>query len=413
MDNQTFDLNSNSDNYQDGSKAGPKSSFLAYLLIIAKNRKFIISSLFVVTFTVAILSLFLPNWYTAKTTVLPPEKEGFLVGVSGAGGLSSILGDLALPIMATPSDVLASILNSRRVAEAVIEAEGLQPYYGLKTKEKTLKEVWSHLKVWVGEEGIVNLTYEDKNRDKAAGIANSFTKKLDEVNRQTQISKAKNKRLFLEERLTQTETALQEAEQNLKKFKETKKLAALDEQTKSTIESGAELKAKLDSIEVELYVASKTMPSSAFARELRLRKEELSRKIKLSDSTLVQIASVSLDFAVLYREVAIQSRVFDLLTQELEKAKIEEAKDTPSLQILDQAVAPEKKSRPKRTYLVAFTGFLTLLSSIFWVFVKEFLANFKLQNPQEFNKLQTVYRGVSGDLTQFHRSLLRFKKTKV
>ncbi|OGC78731.1 MAG: hypothetical protein A2145_03875 [candidate division Zixibacteria bacterium RBG_16_40_9] len=160
-------------------------------------------------------------------------------------------------------------------------------------------------------------------------------------------------------------------------------------------------------------MASKTMPSSAFTRDLRLRKEELSRKLKLSDSTLVQMASISLDFAMLYREVAIQSRVFDLLTQEFEKTKIEEAKDTPSLQILDQAVPPEKKSRPKRTYLVAFTGFLSLLSSIFWVFLKEFLANFKLQNPQEFIKLQTVYRGVSGDLTQFRRSLLRFKRTKV
>ncbi len=413
MDNQTFDLNSNSDNSGDGSKNREKSNFLSYLLVIAKNRKFIISSFFVITFTVAILSLFLPNWYTAKTTILPPEKEGFLVGVSGAGGLSSILGDMALPIMATPSDVLASILNSRRVAEAVMEAQSLQPYYGLKTNEKTLKEVWSHLKVWVGEEGIVNLTYEDKNRDKAAAIANSFIEKLDEVNRQTQVSKAKSKRTFLEERLAQTEDHLKEAEENLKKFKETKKVASLDEQTKATIESGAELKANLDSIEVELYVASQTMPSSAFTRELRLRKEELSRKLKLSDSTLVQMASVSLDFAVLYREVAIQSRVFDLLTQELEKAKMEEAKDTPSLQILDQAVAPEKKSRPKRTYLVAFAGVLSLLSSIFWVFIKEFLTNFKLQNPQEFNKLQTVYRGVSGDLTQFRRSWLRFKKTKV
>src|SRR5574341_1389759 len=174
MDHQAFDLNSNSDNYRDGSQKREKSNFLSYLLVIAKNRKFIISSFFVVTFTVAILSLFLSNWYTAKTTILPPEKEGFLVGVSGAGGLSSILGDLALPIMATPSDVLASILNSHRVGEAVIEAQNLQQYYGLKTKEKTLKEVWSHLKVWVGEEGIVNLTYEDKNRDKAAAIANGF-----------------------------------------------------------------------------------------------------------------------------------------------------------------------------------------------------------------------------------------------
>jgi len=413
MDNQAFDLNSNSDISGDGSKNGPKSSFLSYLLVIARNRKFIIGSFFVVTFTVAILSLFLPNWYTAKTTILPPEKEGFLVGVSGGSGVSSIIGEMALPLMATPSDVLASILNSRRVAQAVIDTEDLQGYYGLNTKEKTLKEVWSHLKVWVGEEGIVNLTYEDKNRDKAAGIANSFIGKLDEVNRQTQISKAKNKRVFLEERLTQTEEKLKEAEENLKKFKESKKVASLDEQTKSTIESAADLKANLDSIEVELYVATKTSPASPFTLELRLRREELTRKLKQADSTLVQMASMSLDFTLLYRDVALHNRVFDLLTQELERAKIEEAKDTPSLQILDQAVPPEKKSRPKRTYLVAFAGFLTLLSSIFWVFLREFLSNFKRQNPQEFNQLQNVYQGVSGDITQFRRSLLKFKKTKI
>src|SRR4030067_161716 len=117
MDNQAFDLNSNSDNYTDGSPTREKSNFLSYLLVIARNQKFIIGSFFVVTFTVAILSLFLPNWYTAKTTILPPEKEGFLVGVSGSGGLSSIMGGLALPLMDTPSGVFGFLFNNRKVGQ--------------------------------------------------------------------------------------------------------------------------------------------------------------------------------------------------------------------------------------------------------------------------------------------------------
>ena len=413
MENSPLDFNSDSRILGDGAKTEEKSNFLNYFLTIVKQRKFILSTFFVVIFSVAILSLFLPNWYTAKTSVLPPEKEMLQYSTSPLGGLSSILGGMALPLLATPSDVMASILKSRTVAEAVIEKEGLKNYYKQKTPEKTLRETWSHLKAWAGEEGLVYLTFEDKNRNRAASVANSFIEELDKVNRETQVSKAKSRRLFLQERLDQTEAKMKKADENLKDYKKAKKLASLDEQIKAAVELAAKTKANLDSIEVELYVVGKMNPSSLDAKELKWRKEELSKKLKGFDSTFVYIAGISYDFANLYREFAIHSRVYDLLTQEFEKTKIEEGKDTPSLQVLDKAVPPEKKSRPKRTYLVAFAGSITLLASIFWVFLKEYLANFRRKNPQEFNKLELIYRGISKDVVDLRRNLLRFRKTRV
>src|SRR4030065_2769580 len=122
-----LDLNRDLENQVQPEPESDKIDLAAYLLVLVKYRKFIILNFVTICVVVAGISLLFPNWYTAKTTILPPEKQGLSLGLSSSllSGLSSLGGGMALPLMATPSDVYASIADSRSVAEEVIQAEEL------------------------------------------------------------------------------------------------------------------------------------------------------------------------------------------------------------------------------------------------------------------------------------------------
>src|SRR4030066_1700930 len=126
-----LDLNSGLETQVPTEPESDKIDLAAYLLVLVKYRKFILLNFITICLVVAGISLLFPNWYTAKTTILPPEKQGLSLGLSSSllSGLSSLGGGMALPLMATPSDVYASIAESRSVAEEVIKTEELMKYY--------------------------------------------------------------------------------------------------------------------------------------------------------------------------------------------------------------------------------------------------------------------------------------------
>jgi len=329
--------------------------------------------------------------------------------------------------MATPSDVYAAILKSRTVTEAVVEKENLISVYKIKSREATIKELISRVSVNVTPEGLISLSYEDRDRNKTADVANRFVQELDRVNRETSTSKAKNARIFIEERLAQTQKDLNLAEENLKRFQEENKTLVLDEQMKSAIEKAADLKAEMVSSEIELNVLSKTMsPSHPQIASLRSKVNEIKRQLgvlelgnqeeKPEDKTVLDVAfnqvpSLSLQLARLIREVKIQETVFELLTQQYEQYKIEENKDTPTVQILDKAVPPEKKAKPKRAFLVGISGILSLFASVTFVFGQEYVKKSRKRNPEGFKKLDTLWGAWRQDVYDM-RKRLSFKSGK-
>jgi tyrosine-protein kinase Etk/Wzc len=398
-----------------------KVDIFSYLTVLVSYRRFIFLNFIVVCVIVAVISFFLPQWYRANTTILPPQTESLNLGIASSllGAASGLGSSYSLPLMATPSDVYAAILKSRTVTKSVVEKENLMTAYRLKSEDAAIKELSSRVAVNVTAEGLIILSYEDRNRNRAAEVANCFVQELDRVNRETSSSKAKNARIFIEERLAKTQKDLSSAEENLQKFQENNKTLVLDEQMKSAIQKAADLKAEMVSSEIELNVLSKTMsPSHPQIQSLRSRINEINRQLDLlewgdqkekpEDKTVLdvsfnQVPSLSLQLARLIREVKIQETVFELLTQQYEQYKIEENKDTPTVQVLDKAVPPEKRARPKRGFLVAISGILSLFASVALVFGQEYVKRSKIQNPEGFNRLETllgVWRKDVQDLRQ-------------
>ena len=293
--------------------------------------------------------------------------------------------------------------------------------YGIKSKEAALKELVSRVSVNVTPEGLISVSYEDRDRNRTADVTNRFVQELDRVNRETSTSKAKNARVFVEERLTQAQRDLSLAEENLRKFQEENKTLILDEQMKSAIEKAADLKAEMVSSEIELNVLSKTMsPSHPQIQSLQSKVNEIKRQLgvlelgkeeeKPEDKTVLDIAfnqipSLSQQLARLIREMKIQEAVFEFLTKQYEQYKIEENKDTPTVQVLDKAVPPEKRAKPRRAFLVGISGILSLFASVTFVFGQEYVKKSRKRNPEEFKKLDTLWGAWRQDVYDLKKRL--------
>lgn len=398
-----------------------ESSLWDYLAVVIKWRRVIVANFLIVAVIVAVISLFLPPWYEARTTILPPEKETGSLGLSAGllGGLGAAFlggGGMALPTFATPSDVYAAMLKSRRVAERVVESNDLMELFKTKSMARAVETLKSRLSVTVGKEGIIAVAYEDKDPVRAAEVTNSFVEHLNLVNQEVNVSKARSTREFVEGRLAETEEDLNLAEENLKAFQEKHKAIALDEQVRSQIIYAAELEGQLVMAEIQLGVLRKMLSEShQEVRQQRARIEEIKKQLRILDEGPVggkpeetlgmkvpfnEAPSLGLELARLTRELKVQGTIFELLTQQHEQAKIQENKDTPTVNVLDRAHPPEKKVRPARAQLVALSGAISIFITIFAVFFVEHLYRIKREKPETWERISKMTAALKGDFSQ-------------
>ncbi|KPL16983.1 MAG: hypothetical protein AMJ92_12275 [candidate division Zixibacteria bacterium SM23_81] len=394
-------------------------NFWDYLAVLVKWRKLIVLNFVAVCLIAVALSLVLPKWYKAKATLLPPEES------SNTSAIASLLTDLPLggltiPGTTTSTDLFVAILGSRTVAEGVIQKLDLMEVYKSKNLEGAVETLQKHSSFGITKEGVLTIEVEEKDPHLAAKVANAFVVELDRVNQETNVSQAKSKRLFVERRLKESQLELEKAEEELKLFQEKNKAISLPVQISTAIERAAELKAEQVSLEIQLGVllktASRSHPQVEHLRsqisEIQKQLEKIefgnvpnlsSQKPGSSERTefhvpFSKVPTVGLELARLTRNLKIQEAVYGLLTQQYEQAKIEEAKDTPTVQILDVALPPIRKSKPNRKMFVIFLGFLSLFLSMVCAFSVEYFQRLRVTQAEEYDRVSGLFHILKGDI---------------
>jgi len=388
-------------------------NLLDYWRVIKKRRKVILLLFFASVVAAAVISLLMTPIYQAKATLMPVESSQgrFSAALGSLQNLPFIGGAVGGALGKTATDKLSSILNSRTVAEDVIKSLKLVPILFQDdwdekndrwkiSKPPTLQDTVRLLqrdmvKIADDRKGLISISVEYKNPELAANIANEYMDALQRFLSTSAISLAKRNRIFLEKQIGVTKKDLRETEESLKDFQTSKKIAVLDAQAEAAIKAQAELKAQIITREVQLGAfrefATKEHPDvKRLEDELREFRQQLNRLeegtknpgkkesigafIALSDAP-----TVGLEYGRLRRDAMIQQKVFELLTQQLELAKIEEAKDELTFQVIDPAIPPEKRIKPKRTLNVMLAGVVSLFLGVFLVFFLEYLAKQKSQ----------------------------------
>ncbi len=366
---------------------------LDYWRVLVKHKKLIGAMVGLAFLASLIISLLLPKTYASTASVLPPQETGAF----GSGLMSQLpteLDTLAGGILRTKSasEVWAGILKSQNVRDAIIERFNLREIYEAETIEDTRKALDKRVHIEQSKEGIVSITVEDRNPERAADLANAFVEELDRVNKEVVTTSGKRMRVFLEKRLISAEPELAKAEEAVKVFQEKNKAVKLDDQSKAIIEAIGTVKGQLMTKEVELHtLLSYATPTHPQVGILRTQVEELRQKLReleegeqhnpvVPQNIFIptdKIPDLALQYARLLRNVMVQETLFKLLTQQYEMARIQEAKDSPTVQILDYGKVPEKKAKPKRTIIVLLSTFAAGFFGIFLSFFSDYLSSIK------------------------------------
>ena len=305
-----------------------------------------------------------------------------------AGGMAQNLG-LGLPSMpTTPTDVFVSILKSRVMADDVIAKFSLMDRYREKTMVETRKELEDHLRITVTKEKVIKVAVEDTDPQIAADMANFYVANLDQVNRTVTVSKAGQNRAFIERRLAETVESMARAEEALRDFQAKNKTVAVEAQAKVMIEAAAILQGQITAQEVQLQVmGSYLSPDNPDLARIRSNVEELKKQLTIMGSgkdgkgmvlgdrlhpAMTSVPDLALQFGRLFRQVKVQETLFTLLTSQHEQAKIAEARDTPTVQVLDPAVPADKRSRPRLLLNLAVAGMLSLVVGVFAAFFLDY-----------------------------------------
>jgi uncharacterized protein involved in exopolysaccharide biosynthesis len=405
-------------------------NLLDYVNVVVERRRMIIRNAFVAAVLMAVISLFLPKTWTATATLLPPEERE-------SSPLSSLMSNMpisvpGLPGLSSSSDVFVEILRSRSVSGGVVERKydyrnqkmDLLEFWGYKSVQQAVKQLQKHTTVFANEQGIVSISVELGDPVLAAQVANALVDELDRVNQEKSFSKAKNSRMYIEEQLQQTERDLKKASEQLAKFQSEFKAVNLEEQTKVAIEKAGEIKGTIMAKEIELEVASQTMKGdNPQVQQLQKHLEGLRRQyehLQFGNSVPFEeqkdyfipfsdVPEVGLRFAELVREVKVQETVWQLLNQQYYSAKIQEARDTPTVQVLDEAIPPEMRTSPKRRTLVTTAFFLAGLFSVFWSFVLEYKTRLR-ERKGESQKLNHIVNELKSDVISAKTILSEFSR---
>src|SRR5690606_38438755 len=318
-----------------------------------------------------------PVSYRANVTVLPPESK------TNMGGLGSLLGTQDFSSLLTgtfsnaTSQLYIEILKSRSAAEYVVQKHNLVEYYNVDTKLEAVKELQDALYIELSKEGIITLNVEtktsalplifgdiDSTKKLSAALANSYIEALDMINRDKLASKARQAREYIEVQLTNTKTQLDSVEMRLMLFQTSNEAISLPEQVNAAIEAAANLKSEIVITEIELeMMRSNLREDNKTLIALQSKLEELRaqyNKLELgSQDYLVafkEVPELGMELASLLREVKIQNEVYLMLQQQYYKEKIQENRDIPTVEVLDEAIPPLKASGPRVVFISLLIG---------------------------------------------------------
>ncbi len=374
--------------------------FVRSVFVILKHWK-----LLAVTFLVAVaasvaLSLSLSNWYTATATFLPPQgSSGLLERVTG--GLSSTLRSFGISSLGTQGEGYnyLAILQSRRIGEELVREFDLMEVYGTDgSMEDALEELQSNSDFTAAEDGRMVISVTDYDPERAAEMAESYFRHLNDISTELNSIEARNNRTFVELQYTSTRDSLRELEQQLAAFQERTKIYALKEQTEAAVSAASELYAQLGLQKVYLSMLERNLGADdAEVRAQRAIVEEMEQQIPgMGDNELAglvgregtDLPEEGLTYLRLYRDIEILSKLQAFLLPMYQQAVIEEQKQMHVLVPLDRAEVPERKAGPKRSFIVLGTVVLALILAVAFVLIRERVQHYRAAYPDEWESLR-------------------------
>ena len=370
-----------------------------YAKLLWRYNRLLFRNVFIVAIFTSIFALIIPKTFKSNAILMPPKSQ------SDKGFLDNIEGLAFGEILSIPSDeysnTIFAILKSRTMMESIVNEMNLIEKYKADDSEEAVDILKKNLIFDLLEEGTISVNAmvqtpwvsneddENEARKLATEIVSYIISELDRVNKSLQADEARFHRLFMEERYNESIRYLYASEEELRVFQHQHNTMNLAEQTKAAIRIGAEIKNQILIDEVKLGMLKKTLKQNhpeveKLEHEIKELESQYSYLDNSNDSSkqdndllpkYSEVPNLEIALTRLKREVEIQSKLYAFLTQKYEESKIQEARDTPTIQVLDDASQPIKRYKPKRTLMVIGYSLIAFVLSSIYVILIEFNKN--------------------------------------
>jgi len=331
----------------------------------------------------ALLAFIIPVRYESRTQLMPPDSDNSglasLIALSGRSGssLSAFAGDLLG--VKTSGALFIGILRSETVEDRIIDRFDLKSVYGVKRMQEARRRLEENTEISEDRKsGIIAIGVTDHSPQRSPAIAQAYVEELDRLVAALNTSAAHRERVFLEERLKSVKQDLDTSAKEFSQFASQNTAIDIKEQGRAMVEAAATLQGQLIAAQSQLeglrqiYADTHVRVKAVRARIAELQKKleemgggDLSTTGNPNSTTLYpsirKLPLLGVRYAELYRNNKIQETVFELLTQQCELAKVQEAKETPSVKVLDAAKVPEKKSFPPRLLIMFLGAFFSFM----------------------------------------------------
>jgi len=379
-----------------------REAAIGYLRLLWEQRRFLGRACLAGLLIGTVTAFLLPKRFESRTQLMPPDSRpstGMAMAALAArsGALAGVAGDVLG--LKSSGALFIGILTSATLEDRMVERFGLQKvYWGARIEEDARQKLDENTTIYEDRKsGIITITVTDHDPQRAAALAQAYVEELDRLVAELSTSAAHRERVFLEERLQAVKQELDQAAKDLSQFESSNDAMDIAEQGKSLVDAGALLMGQLIAAESELkgleqiYSENNVHVQSLAARATELRQQlqrmrgwdandeqasarkegrnESAKEDKSGSAARSLYPSIralpllGVTYADLYRRAKIKEAVYETLTQEYEMARVEEAKETPSVKVLDRARVPQRKSFPPRPQIVLLASSIAFLGA--------------------------------------------------
>ena len=389
------------------------------------NRRLFLRAVGIGLVLSTLIALLIPNQYTSMTQLMPPDNQSSSSSMAmmaatiakGAGALSSVAGDLLT--LKSSGAMFVGVLRSQTVQDRLVQQFDLRNVYGKRLNVDARQKLDENTFITEDRKsGIITINVTDHDKQRAAALANSYVEQLNSLVAQLSTSSAHRERVFLEDRLSAVKKNLDEDANQLAQFSSKNNTLDIRDEGRAMLDAAAGIAGQMIAAQSQLeglrqiYTDSNPRVRSLNAHVMELRKQldklggakvptgatgDQAAVDPTSDMPYPSIQKLPLlgvKYADLYRQVKIQETVYELLTQQYEMAKVQEAKEIPSVKTLDPAKVPERKSFPPRLLIILSGICLAIVIAAVWVWGSMRWERLDAQDPRKafFREIATTWK---------------------
>lgn len=389
-----------------------------HLQVIWRARRFISRAAFLGLLTGTLVAFLLSKRYTSVVQLMPPDGQSSsgMAMLAALSGRSSVLSGVAGDLLGVPGSgaLFVRILQSRTVEDRLVQRFDLKRVYRDRLDEDARKDLGERTGVASDlKSGVIMISVTDRDAHRATMIAQAYVDELNRLSAELSTSAARRERIFLEERLKAVKLDLDQAALDFSQFASKNSAIDLKEQARAMVDAAAKLQGELIAAESQqrgleaIYASTNPRVLAVQARSAELRKQlEKIAGAQVQQGTqpagelypsIRELPILGVTYADLYRRTRIQEAVYETLTQQCELAKVQEAREIPTVKVLDAPSSPERRSFPHRLSIMMLCASLGLAAGVFWVILRYRWEQIEPTDPRR-RFAEEVFHSVQGHM---------------